>query len=300
MIALHDLADRVTGWLEHQGTSEGVCASPLDGLLVLCHRSPYPIEAVVYQPLICLILQGEKETYSGSHCVRFGPGESLVVSHDLPVLSRVTEASQTTPYLALVLTLDLGMLRSLDAEVGNMLAKEATTHALEAGPTDAALVDAIGRFFDLVDRPREAAVLAPLIRREIHFRLLLEGHSNTLRHLLQRGSHADRIARAIGRIKRDFAMSLPVPELAREVGMSPSSFYTQFKALTATTPLQYQKDLRLIEARRLLVSEGHTVSSTAFRVGYESPTQFSREYSRKFGEQPRLTKASASVVPPTV
>ncbi|GAB5519555.1 MAG: AraC family transcriptional regulator [Rhodothermales bacterium] len=297
---LRDIADRVTGWMDHQGADEGGFATPLDGLMVLRHRSPHPIEAVVYHPLVCLILQGEKETLSGSHRVRFGPGESLVVSHDLPVLSRVTKASETTPYLALVLTLDLGMLRSLDAEVGDTLEKGASTHALEAGPSDPALVDAVGRFFSLVDRPREATVLAPLVRREIHFRLLLEGHSNTLRHLLQRGSYADRIARAIGRIKQDFATSLPVPELARDAGMSPSSFHTQFKALTATTPLQYQKDLRLIEARRLLINEGHTVSSAAFRVGYESPTQFSREYARKFGEPPRLAKASASVATPVV
>lgn len=300
MIALDDLVDRVTGWIDRQSANEGVFASPLDGLLVLCYRNSYPIEAVVYHPLICLILQGEKETLSGSHHVRFGPGESLVVSHDLPVLSRVTKASPATPYLALVLTLDLGILRSLDAEVGDTLDKGASTHVLEAGPSDPALIDAVGRFFSLIDRPREVAVMTPLIRREIHFRLLLEGHSNTLRHLLRRGSYADRIARAISRIKQDFAVSLRVPRLAREVGMSPSSFHAQFKALTATTPLQYQKDLRLIEARRLLANEGHTVSSAAFKVGYESPTQFSREYSRKFGEPPRIAKNGISIVSPAV
>jgi AraC-like DNA-binding protein len=294
---LQDLANRVTGWLDSQGADDGGFATPLDGLLVLRHRSPHPIEAVVYHPLVCLILQGEKETLSGSHSVRLGPGDSLVVSHDLPVLSRVTKVNKMAPYVALVLTLDIGMLRSLDAEVGGTLDKGGSTHALEAGRSAPALIDAIGRYFSLIDRPQQAAVLAPLVRREIHFRLLLEEHSNTLRQLLRRGSHADRIAQAIGRIKKDFATSLPVPELARAVGMSTSSFHAQFKALTSTTPLQYQKDLRLMEARRLLENEGHTVSSTAFRVGYESPTQFSREYSRKFGEPPRLAKISTAVAP---
>ena len=151
-------------------------------------------------------------------------------------------------------------------------------------------------FFDLIDRPLEAKVMAPLVLREIHFRLLMAQHGGMLRQLLQRGSHASRLTKVLERIKNDYTAPLAVTELASIAGMSPSSFHEHFKALTATTPLQYQKNLRLIEARRLLLDCGHNVSSAAFEVGYESPTQFTREYTRKFGASPSSHKAGVVAV----
>ena len=152
-------------------------------------------------------------------------------------------------------------------------------------------MDAMGRFIDLLDRPLEAKVMQPLILREIHFRLLLDRHGSTLRQLLQRGSHVDRIAQAIARIQEDYTAPIAVAELASIAGLSLSSFHEHFKALTATTPLQYQKDLRLLKARHLLMNGAHSVANAAFEVGYESHTQFSREYSRKFGHSPRTDLA---------
>ena len=262
-------------------------ATGLAGLSILRSRKPTALEAVLYNPLFCLILQGRKETHLGMRRMSFAAGESLIVSHQLPVISRVTEATEMTPYVALVLELDMGIVRSLYDEVSEVEIEEEHARALNVGQTDGALLDAMGRLVDLIERPFEAKVMLPLVLREIHFRLLLAQHGGMLRQLLQRGSQADRIAKAIARIKQSYATSLTVAELASVAGLSPSSFHEHFKALTATTPLQYQKELRLLEARRLLMNGTHSVSSAAFEVGYESPTQFSREYSRKFGNSPR-------------
>ena len=291
-----DLIARVCAYADRHADSQEVdmesYATGLAGLTILRSRKPTALEAVLYNPLLCLILQGRKETHLGMRRVSFSAGESLIVSHQLPVISRVIEATEMTPYVALVLELDLGIVRSLYDEVSEVEIEEEQARALNVGKTDEALIDAMGRLVDLLDRPLEAKVMLPLVLREIHFRLLLARHGGMLRQLLRRGSHADRIAKAIAHIKQNYATPLTVAELASVAGLSPSSFHEHFKALTATTPLQYQKELRLLEARRLLMNGTHSVSSAAFEVGYESPTQFSREYSRKFGNSPRkdLTK----------
>ena len=216
----------------------------------------------------------------------FGAGQSLIVSLDLPTVSRITEASEHTPYVALALAIDIGILRSLNEEVGESEIVGQKARALAAGMADERLIAAMGRLFDLVDRPVERKVLVPLITREIHFRALFAGHGEMLRRLSRHDSHASRVARAIAHIRRSFPASVSIPELARTAGMSPSSFHEHFKAVTATTPLQYQKELRLAEARQQLIYGGKSVSSVAYEVGYESPTQFSREYARRFGNPP--------------
>jgi len=263
----------------------------LDGLFILRSRKPTNLEATLYKPLLCLTLQGRKDAHVGARQVSFRAGDSLIVSHQLPVISRVTEATEMTPYLSLVLELDMNIVRSLYDEVGDMDIEEEQTQAFNVGRTDKAMMNAMGRLIDLIDKPLEVKVMQPLILREIHFRLLLAQHGGTLRQLLRRGSHADRIAKAIARIQEDYTTSITVAELAGIAGLSPSSFHEHFKALTATTPLQYQKELRLLKARHLLMNGSHSVSHAAFEVGYESHTQFSREYSRKFGHSPRTDLA---------
>ena len=290
-----DLIDRICAYADSNAVGNEAFDTGLAGLMVLRRREPSPIESVLYNPLFCLILQGAKETAFGEHTVTFSSGESLIVSHTLPVVSRVTEASEQSPYVALVLQVDTGLVRSLYNEIGEAELGPNDARALDVGKTDAALIDAMSRLFDLVGRPKEAAVIAPLVLREIHFRLLLARHGSTLRQLLQRGSYADRIEKVIARIRESFHTPLTVAELSGIAGMSPSAFHEHFKALTATTPLQYQKDLRLLEARRLLSEESCSVSEAAFEVGYESPTQFSREYSRKFGMPPSAAKAGLSL-----
>ncbi|MEM8488425.1 MAG: AraC family transcriptional regulator [Bacteroidota bacterium] len=286
-----NLIDRVRAFANSSGSAEGVSATPLPCLTVLRSHAPTSLKAVLYNPLLCLILQGSKETVVGTHKLYFEAGESLIVSHDVPVFSRIIDASAEKPYLALVISLDMQIVRSLYDEVGEAVLDAAQSRALHVGETEEALVNAASRLFDLVHRPDEAGVLMPLILREIHFRVLLAKHGVMLRQLLRRESHASRLAKVIAHIKTDFAAPYSVSELASIAGMSTSSFHEHFKALTATTPLQYLKNMRLIEARRLLMDKGFTVASAAFQVGYESPTQFSREYARKFGAAPSLDKA---------
>lgn len=175
----------------------------------------------------------------------------------------------------------------------NLMATPPGARSLEVGKTDLALLDAFARYLALADEPIAARVLAPRVLDEIHFRLLLAPHGAMLHQLIAHDSHARGVGRAIEHIRREFKQSLAMSDLAKLAGMSTSSFYRHFSSIAATSPLQYQKDLRLLEARRLLRTERYTVSGAAYEVGYESLTQFSREYARKFGQPPRAEIATA-------
>ncbi|MEM7504421.1 MAG: AraC family transcriptional regulator [Pseudomonadota bacterium] len=266
--------------------NKGDYVEPVDGLVLIRHSHPSHVESFLYEPVACLILQGRKETTVGDRTVSFGPGESLIVSHELPVTSQVTEASPDCPYIALALTLDLGLLRGLYGQMSSLVLDSEEARSIDVHRTDVALQNALSRYLNVLSEPRESAVLGPLALQEIHYRLLLAPHGAMLRQLLWHDSHANSIARAISSIRRDYKSPLVMSELARSVGMSTSAFHTHFKSVTETTPLQYQKDLRLLEAKRLLLEERTTVSAVAFEVGYGSAAQFSREYSRKFGVPP--------------
>jgi AraC-like DNA-binding protein len=279
----------------------------LPGLSIFRREAESDIEAFVYEPVICLILQGSKVTAIGDQRVELHPGDALLVSHDLPVVSRITRASAEEPYLAAILSLDLGLLRSLYNQVADAPApadhvRSLSARSLSGGPADPAWLTPLIRYFELLDDPLDAKVLGPSIRREIHYRLLLSPIGRMLRNLLVADSHASRVAKAIGQVRAEFRSPLSVPDLAKTAGMSASSFHEHFKSVTGTTPLQYQKDLRLIEARALLAERSHSVSEAAYAVGYESPTHFSRDYSRKFGLPPSRdasapTPASRDAVP---
>ena len=273
--------------LYHQHTFENIdIFESLPRLSVLRREVRSDIEAMVYEPVMCLILQGSKVTSIGDQTVELLPGDALLVSHDLPVVSRITRASRQEPYLALILSLDLGLARSLYDQVADAPAIDAPARSLAASPAGESLLEPLVRYFELMDNPMDARVLGPSILREIHYRLLLSPAGRMLRHLLVADSHASRISKAIRKVRAEFRSPLSVPDLARTAGMSASSFHEHFKSVTGTTPLQYQKDLRLIEAKTLLLNRNHTVSEAAYAVGYESPTHFSRDYSRKFGLPP--------------
>ena len=258
----------------------------LPNLSTYCRDGISGIEAVVYEPVVCLILQGSKVTSIGDQQVDLRPGDALLVSHDLPVVSKITKASKAEPYIAVILSLDLGLVRSLYDQVADTNLPEAEARSLSVWQADPAWLAPLIRYFELMDNPMDAQVLGPSILREIHYRLLLSPIGRMLRRLLISDSHASRIAKAIHILRSGFPSPLSVSELANRVGMSPSSFHTHFKSITGTTPLQYQKDLRLIEARALLIEKEQSVSEAAYAVGYESPTHFSRDYSKKFGVPP--------------
>jgi AraC-like DNA-binding protein len=289
---------RLTDLCNRYGTDKPEETQSLPGLSVFRRERESDIEAYVYEPVICLILQGSKVTSIGDQGVELHPGDALLVSHDLPVVSRITRASRAEPYLAAILSLDLGLLRSLYEEVAGAPApadpgSSLSARSLTAGPADPAWLGPLVRYFELLDDPLDAKVLGPSIRREIHYRLLLSPIGGMLRNLLLADSHASRIAKAIQRVRTGFRAPLSVPDLAKTAGMSASAFHQHFKSVTGTTPLQYQKDLRLIEARALLAERNHSVSEAAYAVGYESPTHFSRDYSRKFGRPPSREGSAA-------
>lgn len=265
----------------------------LPNLTVLQTMQVSEFDAVVYRPVVCLVLQGAKETTIGDQSVTLRAGTALIVSHDLPVQSKIVSASAEEPYLALVVSLEHGVLRSLYEQIGSVTDELTQLRSLAAGPADSRVIETIGRYLALTNSPLEAEVLGPSILREIHFRLLMSPIGGMLRSLLSIDSHASRVARAIMHIKRDFRQSLSIPELAQLAGMSQSSFHGHFKQVTGTTPLQYQKDLRMIAARDLLRAGRHSVASASFEVGYESPTHFSRDYQRKFGTAPSRERIAA-------
>jgi AraC-like DNA-binding protein len=178
------------------------------------------------------------------------------------------------------------VLRSLYEDVGELATPEAA-RALLVHRADASLLDAVGRYLTLEESKMDGRVLAPMLLKEVHYRLLVSPIGPMLRSLLRHDSHASAIARSIALLRRDFRTPMVVEELARAVGMSVSSFHEHFKRVTSSSPLQYQKGLRLLEARRLLLAGTATATTAAFEVGYESSTQFSREYARKFGRPPR-------------
>lgn len=262
---------------------------PLVPLKLLRCESPTSFEASLYEPVLCLILQGAKEVSIGEETLSFGPGECLLVSSDLPVRSRITEA----PYLALVFEVDIAGIRKLYGQVADSVQDSAPARAAVTQRADPELLDALLRYLALADSPADAKVLAPLVAKEIHYRLLVAPFGGMLRSLLHLDSNASAVSRAIGYIRSDLRSPIAIPELARRVGMSASAFHKHFKTITSTSPLQYQKDLRLLEARRLLRT-GAAVTNVAYTVGYESPSQFSRDYARKFGVAPSRDADAAS------
>ncbi|MBL4637319.1 MAG: AraC family transcriptional regulator [Kofleriaceae bacterium] len=284
---IQSLATQVADYLHETDNELGV-ANPLPGLWLFEQSKATEHCPMLYEPVVCLILQGQKEIVLETSVLTITPGTSLLVSHDLPVISCSTPESTSKPYLAIVLALDLPLLRSLYEEVSSELGDPGVrAHSIAVEECDPRLIDCLSRYLLVAGDPIETKVMAPLILREIHFRLLRAGHGGMLRELLRYDSYASTIARAIARIRRDFRQRMVVPELAQDMGMSSSSFHKHFKAITSVTPLQYQKELRLFEAKRLLSACEGSVSEVAFEVGYESPNQFSREFTRKFGVSPR-------------
>ena len=253
---------------------------------VLKHLAPTSFESTVYTPFLCLIVRGKKELLIGGSSIFMDPGQSLVLCHDLPVVARIKQASANKPYLALIMQIDMNLIRSLYNEIGDTQAGDRPSSPLAVSAVDYPLLDALSRYLDLADKPADATVLGPMIIREIHFRLLMAPNGGMLRQMLSRDSHASRISKAIDVIRQDFRNPLTINDLSKAAHMSASSFHEHFKSVTGTTPLQYQKDLRLIEAKALLADGRHSVSTIAYDVGYESASQFSREFTRKFGAPP--------------
>ncbi|MCA2018290.1 AraC family transcriptional regulator [Vibrio tritonius] len=259
----------------------------IPGLTLTSWESTTPPTSYTHNASICLIAQGKKQVVLGDERYIYDANHFLISSVNLPVIANIIEASPQAPYLGLILELDLQEISQLmvDTEMSysnsNSLEK-----GIGIGTLTEPLLDAFVRLVDLLEEPNNIAILAPMIKREIFFRLLSTEQGKRLHQLVTNGSHTHHISRAIEWIKRNYIRPLNVSELASYAGMSKSAFYNHFRSITSMTPLQFQKKLRLNEARRLMLTENLDALATTFKVGYESPSQFSREYSRLFGAPP--------------
>jgi AraC-like DNA-binding protein len=281
-------------WLHPVG-GEPRAVRPHDQLLLLSHQHTSEHLAQVYDPVVCLVVQGEKETLTTTRRHVIAAGEFLVVTHDMPVVSRITRASPDRPYLALILSLDVDILADLQhAARQPAVPDDSDEFALRVGDADIDLVDAFVRSLRALEEPNNAAVLLPLVSREIHYRLLNTPAGHTLRRLSLGQQPAAAVSKAIRLIRKDLSTTLSVPTIAGHVGLSPSALHHHFRAVTGTSPLQFQKQLRLLEARRLIQANIRSVTDAAYEVGYSSPTQFSREYRRAFNHPPSHDRLSTT------
>jgi AraC-like DNA-binding protein len=262
-------------------------ADPLPGLRLGRASTPSAMTRSVYVPVFCVIAQGSKEVWLGDECYRYDPAHYLITTAALPVASRITEASMERPFLTFLLGLDPFLVGSVMVEAGYPTPRsQSSVRAIAVSPLDADLLDAVVRLVRLLDSPTDARVLGPLVAREIVYRLLAGEQSARLRQIATLGGHTHRIAQAIDRLRNDFDRPLRIESLAQELGMSVSGFHHHFKEVTAMSPLEFQKQLRLQEARRLMLGEGFDASSAGYRVGYNDVSHFTREYKRLFGEPP--------------
>ncbi|MDP5238805.1 AraC family transcriptional regulator [Uliginosibacterium sp. 31-16] len=244
--------------------------------------------ACMVEPSVVLVAQGAKQMLVGEEAYPYDPDHFLINSIDLPASSQVIEASPGKPCVGLVLKLDLRIMAELIAQGGLVPPDERPAdRSVAIGTLTLLLLDPLKRLLDLLDEPATIPVLAPLIQREIHFRLLMSDQAARLWQIVSAGSQSQRIAKAVDWLKTNYTEPLRINDLAARVQMSSSTLHAHFRQLTAMSPLQYQKWLRLNEARRLMLNEQLDAASAAFQVGYESPSQFSREYSRLFGAPPR-------------
>jgi AraC-like DNA-binding protein len=291
-----ELVERIARAISEDGTVQ-----PLKGLHLNCLSSPTEPVYGVSAPAFCVIAQGSKEVLLGDNHYRYDPAHYLIATVELPTVSQVLEASTERPYLSLRLELDPTLVGSVMVEAGHSAPPgRADVRAIAVSPLDAGLLDAVVRLVRLLDCPADPRVLLPLIRREIIYRLLMGEQGARLRHLAILGGYTHRIARAVERLRQEFDQPLRIEQLARELGMSVSGFHHHFKAVTALSPLQFQKRLRLQEARRLLLGEDLDAASAAYRVGYRDASHFNREYKSLFGVPPmrdvqRLRDAASAV-----
>lgn len=272
---------------EKYSKGEGVHTTAVDGLFCIRLSAPNMTLPSVYQPSICVILQGAKQVLLEEEIYRYEPPQFLAVSVDLPLLGQVVEASADRPYLCLQIEIDPRQIGELIAQSGDSGGSRAdTSRGLFVGTLDGPTQEAVLRLARLLETPRDIPVLASMMMRELHYRLLTGDYGPLIAQMAIAGSNNRKIGQVIRQIKTHLASPIRVEELAAMANMSPSSFHQHFKAVTAMSPLQYQKRLRLTEARHILLAENADAASTAYRVGYQSVSQFSREYARMFGAPP--------------
>lgn len=278
------LLHAVRRYADFHADANGTIATPIAGLTIARATAPGELQYAISHPLIALVVQGNKRVQTGTESFELSPGDSMLIAADLPTVSQVTRASAAAPYYSLVLDLDHAVIEQLVVDVNVALAGKSQPVAIE--PTDPDVAATASRLMRLLESPTALAVLQGQLLREMHYWLLAGRHGPAIRNLGMAGSNVQRVSRAIAMIRADYARPLRIDCLAEAAGMSPSSLHQHFKAVTSLSPLQFQKQLRLIEARRKMLNEGASASTAAHSVGYESVPQFTREYGRMFGTPP--------------
>lgn len=279
---LEELADRIAKAMPRDGTVE-----PQPGLHFRRHSGPTEPVHGFYEPAFCVIAQGGKEILLGADRFRYDPAHYMISTVELPLIGQVIEASTARPYLGFRLVLDPSVVTSVMVESGIAQPRgDGGVKAVDVSALDGDLLDATLRLVRLIDTPNDYHALAPLVIREIVYRLLTGAQGSRMRHLATFRGHAHRMVRAVEKLRRDFDKPLRIQDIARELSMSVSGFHAHFKAVTAMSPLQFQKQLRLQEARRLMLIEDLDAAEAGYRVGYDDASHFSREYKRQFGEPP--------------
>jgi AraC-like DNA-binding protein len=260
-----------------------------EGLFLARVAKPMEAPLALFQPAFCFVAQGGKQVLVGEEVLRYDPGHYLLFTVDLPMIFRVEEASKEKPYFGLRLDLTPALVSEVMIEAGAEIKKgDASIKAIVVNSVEADLLDAVLRLVRLAHKPDQQKILAPLIKREIIYRLLAGGEGARLSHLVVASKGATRrISRAIGRLRENYNEPLKIEEMAREFGMSISGFHHHFKSVTSMSPLQFQKQIRLQEARRLMLGEDLDAASAGHRVGYEDPAYFSRDYKKLFGAPPQ-------------
>jgi len=282
-VALETLGKSIARWTDKG--DQPMTAIP--GLSIYRRDEPSQPTSIMYEPRICVLAQGAKRVLLGEDTYVYDARHFLITSVDLPTVVQVIKASPEKPYLGLVLKLDQREVSQLMVD-SNLPPPppQQSSRGMAIGKVTLPLITAFQRLLDLLADPNDISILAPIIQREIFYRLLVSDQGVRLRQMASTGSQSQQIARAIHWLKGNFTLPLRIDDLATQVNMSTSTFHHHFRAVTAMSPLQYQKWLRLTEARRLMLTENQDATTAAFQVGYESPSQFSREYSRLFGAPP--------------
>jgi AraC-like DNA-binding protein len=278
------LLSAVRRFADVQADPLGIATTTIPGLTAIRADQPGELQYAISRPLLALVVQGGKRVMLGKQTFDFGAGDSMVISADVPTVSQITHADVSKPYYALVFDLLPAVIAELTVEMG--IVQSGHGAPIRIARTEGEVADTASRLMRLVDRPTAAAVLQKSLIREMHYWLLAGHHGATIRNLGIVDGTAQRIARAVAVIRSDYARPVRAERLAEVAGMSSSTFHKHFRSVTSLSPLQFQKQLRLIEARRMMLSDGASASTAAYAVGYESVPQFTRDYGRFFGSPP--------------
>ncbi len=277
--ARETLSDTIARWTDKSDRVE----TAIPGLILYQKDKPSPPVSIMYEPRICVVARGAKRVMLGDDAYIYDANHFLITAVDLPTFVQIIKA----PCVGLILKINQREISQLMVDSSLPPPRpQQSTRGMATDDVSLPLIAAFQRLIDLLDHPRDIPILAPIIEREIFYRLLVSDQGMRLRQVASAGSQSQQIARAIDWLKGNFTQPLRIDDLAAQVNMSVSTFHHHFRAVTAMSPLQYQKWLRLNEARRLMLAEDQDATTAAFQVGYESPSQFSREYSRMFGAPP--------------